>query len=75
MQCCIVCSAHVDCTFLVSQKCAEIHNSCHLAICSFGDLRYDLIKPILESCSVENLVRLEHASPVRLTVIAIFVQC
>jgi hypothetical protein len=35
------------------------------AISGFGDnLRYELIKPVLEHCSVESLARLEEASPV-----------
>ncbi|KAJ7744980.1 RNA polymerase II transcription factor SIII subunit A-domain-containing protein [Mycena maculata] len=34
------------------------------AISSLGDeLRYDLVKPILERCTVEQLLRLEQASP------------
>lgn len=36
-----------------------------IAISSLGDeLRYDIVKPILERCSVEHLLRLEQASPV-----------
>ncbi|KAJ6630538.1 RNA polymerase II transcription factor SIII subunit A-domain-containing protein [Mycena sp. CBHHK59/15] len=36
-----------------------------VSISSLGDgLRYDLVKPILERCTVDQLLRLEHASPV-----------
>lgn len=36
-----------------------------IAISSLGDdLRYELIKPILESCNAATLLRLEQASPV-----------
>lgn len=38
------------------------------AISSLGeDFRYDLVKPILERCNVDQLLRLEQASPVRIT--------
>ncbi|KAL0577933.1 hypothetical protein V5O48_004040 [Marasmius crinis-equi] len=33
------------------------------AISSLGDMSYDLVKPILEGCSAETLLRLEKASP------------
>lgn len=37
----------------------------HLGISSLGDdLTYDLVKPILGKCSIEQLQRLEEASPV-----------
>ena len=38
-----------------------------LAICSLGDdhIRYDVIKPVLECCSADTLLRLEQSSPVR----------
>ena len=36
------------------------------AITSLGDdLTYELVKPILERCSAEQLLRLEDGSPVR----------
>ena len=36
-------------------------------ICSLGEgWRYDLIKPVLESCTPETLLRFEQADPVRL---------
>ncbi|KAI6166919.1 RNA polymerase II transcription factor SIII subunit A-domain-containing protein [Pisolithus thermaeus] len=31
--------------------------------CLGDDIRYDLIKPVLECCSAETLLRLEHSSP------------
>ncbi|KAI6127778.1 hypothetical protein EDD16DRAFT_1699802 [Pisolithus croceorrhizus] len=31
--------------------------------CLGDDIRYDLIKPVLECCSAESLLRLEHSSP------------
>lgn len=37
----------------------------HTAITNLGDdLTYDLVKPVLERCCAEQLLRLEHASPV-----------
>jgi hypothetical protein len=38
------------------------------AISSLGDdaIRYDVIKPVLECCSADTLLRLEQSSPVRL---------
>ncbi|KAK7037965.1 RNA polymerase II transcription factor SIII subunit A-domain-containing protein [Favolaschia claudopus] len=43
------------------QRVAAIHVE---AISSFGDeLRYDLVKPILQRCTVDQLLRLEQASP------------
>ncbi|KAJ6525715.1 RNA polymerase II transcription factor SIII subunit A-domain-containing protein [Mycena capillaripes] len=43
------------------QRVAAIHVD---AISSLGDeLRYDLVKPILERCTVDQLLRLEQASP------------
>ncbi|KAJ8078988.1 hypothetical protein AAF712_013721 [Marasmius tenuissimus] len=33
------------------------------SITSLGDMNYDLVKPILEGCSAETLLRLEKASP------------
>jgi len=43
------------------QRVASIHVD---SISGFGDnLRYELIKPVLEHCSVESLARLEEASP------------
>ncbi|KAF9265564.1 hypothetical protein L218DRAFT_146452 [Marasmius fiardii PR-910] len=33
------------------------------SISSLGDMSYDLVKPILEGCSAETLLRLEKASP------------
>ncbi|KAJ7444831.1 RNA polymerase II transcription factor SIII subunit A-domain-containing protein [Mycena latifolia] len=43
------------------QRVAAVHVD---AICSLGDeLRYDLVKPILERCTVDQLLRLEQASP------------
>ena len=35
-----------------------------VAIVSLGDLSFELVRPILESCSAENLRRLEDATPV-----------
>jgi hypothetical protein len=35
------------------------------AITSLGDdLTYDLVKPVLERCDADQLLRLEHTSPV-----------
>ncbi|KAF7363685.1 hypothetical protein MSAN_01026100 [Mycena sanguinolenta] len=43
------------------QRVAAVHVD---AISSLGDeLRYDLVKPILERCTVDQLLRLEQASP------------
>ncbi|KAF7295396.1 hypothetical protein MIND_01079200 [Mycena indigotica] len=43
------------------QRVAAVHVDC---ISSLGDeLRYDLVKPILERCTVDQLLRLEQASP------------
>ncbi|KAF7338071.1 hypothetical protein MVEN_02031600 [Mycena venus] len=43
------------------QRVAAVHVD---AISSVGDeLRYDLVKPILERCTVDQLLRLEQASP------------
>ncbi|TFK42350.1 RNA polymerase II transcription factor SIII subunit A-domain-containing protein [Crucibulum laeve] len=43
------------------QRVAGVNVDC---INSLGDeLRYDLVKPILERCSTDQLLRLEHASP------------
>lgn len=36
-----------------------------LGICSLGDdVPIELVKPILQNCSAETLLRLEHTSPV-----------
>jgi elongin-A len=58
-----VASTHVDCMCRRS-RIIPGSNSC-IAITGLGDdLTYPLVKPILERCSAEQLLRLEHASPV-----------
>lgn len=59
-----VAAVHVDGRwFGLSALC--IRTQRHTAISSLGDeLRYDLVKPILERCTVDQLLRLEQASEV-----------
>jgi hypothetical protein len=58
-----VASTHVDCMFKHLHITADSNN--YIAITSLGDdLTFQLVKPILERCSAEQLLLLEHASPV-----------
>jgi hypothetical protein len=58
-------SAHVDCEPIIHKKC-EIRDSWDfIAICGLGnDLTYKLVKPILDRCTIEQLLRFEQLSPV-----------
>jgi len=59
-----VAATHVDCVFQhLHSVIASSHD--HIAISSLGDdLTYKLVKPVLERCSPDQLLRLEHTSPV-----------
>ncbi|PCH37769.1 hypothetical protein WOLCODRAFT_135841 [Wolfiporia cocos MD-104 SS10] len=45
------------------QCCQRVAGTHADSICSLGDMRLDLIRPVLESCSPETLLRLENSSP------------
>ncbi|EPQ57966.1 hypothetical protein GLOTRDRAFT_136780 [Gloeophyllum trabeum ATCC 11539] len=45
------------------QYCQRVASNHVESISSLGDLRYDIVKPVLSGCSPETLVRLEEASP------------